>query len=174
MKKISNKPQVLQNKILLTFLMGFVCFIFGVGYFVFAQDRIFLVMSTLLMFACFARGIELYIIVLKNKFEILTGTCVGISSNPMRKLRNIKLMDKDGNEFVLKLQKTDKLIIGKRYRFYFKKHELFKTSYDFVDARMSTDNFLGYEQLSSLDDSCRKNPVIPKSSDKASAPKKRS
>lgn len=172
MKKISNKPQVLQNKILLTFLAGLACFIFGIGYFIFAKDRIFLVMSTLLMLACFARGLELYLIVSKNKFDILTGTCVGISSSPMRKLRSIKLMDKDGNEFTLKLQKTDKLVIGNRYRFYFKKTDHFRTGYDFFDARLSTDNFLGFELLPASDAPRRKNPGTPKPPTQSHAVKK--
>jgi len=172
MKKISNKPQVLQNKILLTFLAGVACFIFGIGYFIFAKDRVFLVMSTLLMLACFARGLELYLIVSKGGFDILTGTCVGISQSPMRKLRSIKLMDKDGNEFTLKLQKTDKLVIGNRYRFYFKKTNQIRTGYDFFDARLATDNFLGFEHLPSSDAPRRKNPTQQKQIPITPAPKK--
>lgn len=147
MIKILNKPQVLQNKILLTFLAGIGCFIFGLGYFIFAKDRVFLIMSILLSAACIGRGIELLFIIGSNKFDVLTGTCVGISSSPLKKLRTIRMMDKDGNEFALKLQKTDKLVIGNRYRFYFKKSNHIQTGYDFVDTRLSTDNFLGLEAL---------------------------
>ena len=151
MIKISNKPQVLQNKVLLTFLAGVACLILGIGYFIFAKDRIFLIMSILLTVACIGRGIELYITIGKSDFDVFTGTCVGISSSPLRKLRTVRMMDKDGNEFALKLQKTDKLFIGNRYRFYFKKTNHIHTGYDYVDSRLSTDNFLGLESLPHID-----------------------
>ena len=172
MIKISNKPQVLQNKVLLTFLAGVACLIFGTGYFIFANDRVFLIMSILLTLACAARGIELYFIIGQNKFDVYTGTCVGISQNPLRKLRTVRMMDKDGNEFALKLQKTDKLVIGNRYRFYFKKTNRISTGYDFVDARLSTDNFLGFEVLPHSDTQKRKPQAPAKPPAKRANPEK--
>lgn len=151
MKTISNKPQALQNKVLLTFLAGAACCIFGIGYFLFSHDRIFLILSIILMVACFARGLELYYIIASEKFEEIIGTCIGIASSPIKKLRSVKLMDDDGNELLLKLNKTDKLIIGGRYRFYFKSGNRIQTGYDFLDARLSSDNYLGYEQIQSTE-----------------------
>lgn len=145
MKSITKHPKILQQKVFLTFITGVACCMFGVGYYLFAHDRIFLIMSVLLMIACFAKGLEYYFIIIKDKYEVITGTCCGITASPLRKLRTVKVIDDDGNETSLKLNKNDKLKIGQRYRFYFRECKDMHTGFVYLDTRMAADCFLGYE-----------------------------
>ena len=147
MKSIFNHPKILQNKVFITGLVGIACAIFGVGYFLFAKDKIFLTLSLLLMGACVFKSIEYYFIVLNGKYVIISGTCVGISTSLIKKIRTIRIIDFDGNEISLKLGSNYRLMIGKEYNFYFASYENCDTGNEFIDTHLATDYFLGMEVI---------------------------
>ena len=69
------------------------------------------------------------------------------------KLVNLNLLilwDDEGNESALLLPKQSKLIIGDRYRFYFKQTQRISLGSEYFDAAMSSDCFLGYEQIGEI------------------------
>ena len=83
---------------------------------------------------------------------MVEGTCVGIVPKPLRKYRKIRIMDDDGNESALLLGKHSKIQIGFRYRFYFKKTQRLTLGSEYFDAALSSDCFLGFEELGELDE----------------------
>jgi hypothetical protein len=91
---------------------------------------------------------SLYYLIAKQKYETVEGTCVGIGVKPLRKYRTVKLMDDAGIESSLRLGKQTKIKIGFRYRFYLKKTErLYSVGSEYFDAALSSDQFLGFEEL---------------------------
>ena len=83
---------------------------------------------------------------------MVEGTCVGIVPKPLRKYRKIRIMDDDGNESALLLGKHSKIQIGFRYRFYFKKTQRLTLGSEYFDSALSSDCFLGFEELGELGD----------------------
>ena len=88
-----------------------------------------------------------YRVLSEKKYEVVEGTCVGIVPKPLRKFRKIRIMDDEGNESALLLPKQSKVTIGDRYRFYFKQTQRISLGSEYFDAAMSSDCFLGYEQI---------------------------
>lgn len=121
MENIHNSPPPLKRKLFLTALAGLLCLLIGISMCIFAKDRIMLFLS-----------------------------CVGIIPKPLRKFRKIRIMDDEGNESALLLPKQSKVTIGDRYRFYFKQTQRISLGSEYFDAAMSSDCFLGYEQIGEI------------------------
>ena len=62
-------------------------------------------------------------------------------------------MDDNGNESSMLLGKQSKVKIGYRYRFYFKGTRIFRWAARYLDSAMSSDCFLGYEELGEFTES---------------------
>ena len=82
-----------------------------------------------------------------KRYEIVEGTCVGVTSDIIGKLKTIRMMDDDGIETTLRLSKNFNLKIGERYRLYFDNRSQFRTGSGFIDKALATGNFLGYEAV---------------------------
>ena len=73
----------------------------------------------------------------------------------LRRYRKIYLTDEQGAERTLLINKSAKFQMGACYRFYFQKSSQPIIGNDYLDAALSSNSFLGYEEL--------KNPSSPKS-----------
>lgn len=152
MDKIKNAAAPLRRKLLLTALLGFLCLLIGAAMFLFSKDRIMLFLSAAVCFFSFCKAWSIYHTVYKQEYEVVEGTCVGITPKPMRKYRKVRIMDDEGNETSLLLGKQSKIKIGFRYRFYFKKTQRFTIGSEYFDSALSSDCFLGFEELGELED----------------------
>ena len=150
MGKIVEAPAPLRRRLILTVLLGLVCLLVGLAMFLFAGDRIMLLLSGAVCILGLYRAYSFYRAISKKEYEIVEGTCVGIVSKPLRKYRKIRIMDDDGNESALLLSKHSKVKIGFRYRFYFKKTQRLTLGSEYFDSALSSDCFLGYEELGEL------------------------
>lgn len=150
MDKIKNAPAPLRRKLFLTALLGLLCLLIGVAMFLFSKDRIMLLLSAAVCILSFYRAWSIYNTVCKQEYEVVEGTCVGITPKPMRKYRKVRIMDNEGNESALLLGKQSKIKIGFRYRFYFKKTQRFTIGSEYFDSALSSDCFLGFEELGEL------------------------
>ena len=72
---------------------------------------------------------------------------MAVLPKPLRRYRKIKIMDDKGNESSMLLGKQSKVKIGYRYRFYFKETQHISLGSEYLDSAMSSDSFLGYEEL---------------------------
>jgi len=165
MKEFKNFPRVLLQKVILTALIGIACFIIGGAYYIFTKDSIMLYLSIAVL--CFSgiRTVSLYYLISKQKYETVEGTCVGIGAKPLKKYYTVKIMDDAGTESSLRLGKQTKIKIGFRYRFYFKKSERISAGSEYFDTVLSSDQFLGFEELGEFMEQ-NKEPKTLKSNDK--------
>ena len=147
MDKIKTAPAPLQRKLLLTVLIGALCLIVGIAVFLFARDVMMLALSAAVCIGAILKGFSLFRVISKEQYEIIEGTCVAVSQNPIRKCRKIRITDDNGNESSLLLNKQDKIKIGYRYRFYFKDTDRLTLGNSYLDSALSSDCFMGFEEL---------------------------
>lgn len=142
-----NIPWVLQQRILFTALIGAGCLAVGIAYFLFSRDMVFLALSGLVFLFSLLRGIGLWHTIMQRHYEVVEGTCIGISAKPLRQQSKVRIMDESGVETALRLGKQPKIKIGFRYRFYFKRDKRLSVGSEYFDTALSTDQFLGFEEL---------------------------
>ena len=106
-----------------------------------------LFLSLAVCFFSFLKAFEFYRVIAGEEYEIVEGTCISVMPKPLRKYRKIKIMDDNGNESTMLLGKQSKVKIGYRYRFYFKETQRLNFGSEYLDSSMSSDCFLGYEEL---------------------------
>lgn len=147
MGKIKNGPLPIRRKLFLTCIIGIVCLLVGVAMFLLFKDRMMLFLSLAVCFFSFLKAFEFYRVITGEEYEIVEGTCISVMPKPLRKYRKIKIMDDNGNESTMLLGKQSKVKIGYRYRFYFKETQRLTFGSEYLDSSMSSDCFLGYEEL---------------------------
>ena len=140
-------PFVLRRKILLTYLAGIASIAVSLVIFIATADHILLALGGIIFVASLVLGKSLWSIAARGQYEVVEGICTGVSTPMLRRYRKIHLMDELGTERTLLLSKTAKFQIGARYRFYFQKGSRPAIGNDYLDATLSTNNFLGYEAL---------------------------
>ena len=150
MDKIKNAPKPLRRKLFLTAILGFLCLLIGAAMFLFSKDKIMLFLSAAVCILSFCRAWSLFNTICKQEYDVVEGTCVGITLKPMCKYRKVRIMDEEGNESALLIGKQSKIQIGFRYRFNFKKTQRLTIGSEYFDSAMSSDCFLGFEEVGEL------------------------
>ena len=141
-------PPVLQRKCILTSLVGIASMAIGFVVYLSAGDQILLIMSGMILCASLIYCKNIFDLVVHRRYEVIEGICTDISTPMFRRYRKIQLMDEQGAVSTLLLSKSGKFRIGSRYRFYFQKGNQPAIGNDYLDAALSTNSFLGYEELS--------------------------
>ena len=157
MSKIREAPAPLRRKIYLTAIIGIVCFLVGLAMFLFLKDKMMLFLSLVICTFSIGKVIDYYRIIAGEDYETVEGTCVSITPKPLRKYRKIKIMDDNGVESSLLLNKQSKIRIGYRYRFYFKETQHISLGSEYLDSALSSDCFLGYEELGEFSEQAEEN-----------------
>lgn len=147
MGKIKDAPAPIKRKMFLTCIVGIVCLLVGIAMCLFFKDRMMLFLSLAVCVLSAGKALDYYRVIGGEEYEIVEGTCVAIMPKPLRKYRKIKIMDDNGNESTMLLGKQSKVKIGYRYRFYFKETQHISLGSEYLDSAMSSDHFLGYEEL---------------------------
>lgn len=111
-------PRPLLRKLLFTPALGCGCFVVGLAACIATSDWALLILSGALFGGIMCRTIQLYHIIRKKEYEVLTGMCVSIQPSWGR-TRRIRLLDDHSNEIPLRLPKQYHLHVGVHYRFYF-------------------------------------------------------
>ena len=93
------------------------------------------------------RSAGLYHIMTQRRYEVVEGVCIRISAKPLRRFRKVYIMDADGRESALMLDKQAKVKIGFCYRFFFKQDSRPSLGSEYLDTALSTDRLLGLEEL---------------------------
>ena len=140
-------PQILIHKLFLTLLIGVGCLLVGIAYFCFYHDFFFLVLSAAVFISTLIRSAGLYHIMTQRRYEVVEGVCIRISAKPLRRFRKVYIMDADGRESALMLDKQAKVKIGFCYRFFFKQDSRPSLGSEYLDTALSTDRLLGLEDL---------------------------
>ena len=122
-------PPVLQRKLFLTIFIGAACLTVGVAVFIMSTDTVMLILSLAVSLFSVLKCISLYHLAAQKRYEIVEGTCVGIASRPIRRYRKIKIIDDEGMESSLLLNKQSKVKIA------------------YFDTAIASDSFLGFEEI---------------------------
>lgn len=147
MDAMKSCPKVLLHKLLFTPLIGAGCLAVGVAYFCFSRDTAFLLLSGAVFAASIVQTLRFYRLVQQRKYRVTEGVCVGVAPKPLRRYRKVRLMDEAGLESTLLLDKRTKVKIGFRYRAYFKEDSRLSLGSEYLDTALSSDCFLGIEEL---------------------------
>ena len=145
-------PAPLQRKILLTSIIGVACFLVGFAVFMFCKDQTMLLLSLTVMILCVGKAITFYRIASMEAYEVVEGTCITIAPQLLRRYRKVKILDSDGNETLLLLDKRSKIKIGCRYKFYFKEADRISLGREYFDSVLNADCFLGFEEVGIVSD----------------------
>lgn len=148
MDKLRTAPLPLKKKLLLTALVGTAFFFTGLAAILFSRDTVTVLLSGILAAGSACKAVVLYRIIAAARYIVMDGVCTAIMQTPLRKYRNVRIIDSQGHEITLVLPKQDRVEIGHRYRFYFKSSERMRTGSSLLDTSLPTDGFLGLEEIS--------------------------
>ena len=146
MKQWTLFPTVLQRKFLLTLLAGIASAGISAIICVATKDHILLSLGIIVLCACLISCRGIWATATHKNYEVVEGICAGISTPMLRRYRKVHLIDSHGTEITLLLSKSARLKIGLPYRFYFQKGARPAVGNEYLDAALSTNNFLGYEE----------------------------
>lgn len=148
MDKLRTAPLPLRRKLLLTALAGAAFFLVGLAAIFFSHDTVTALLSGILAIGLAFKTAELYRLIIAGHYTTVDGSCIAITQTPLRKYRNIRIIDSQERERTLVLPRQDKIEVGCRYRFYFKSSERIRTRSSLLDTALPTDGFLGLEAAS--------------------------
>lgn len=154
MDKLKSAPLPLKRKLLLTVLVGAAFFFVGLAAIFFSRDTVTVLLSGILAAGSACKAVALYRLIAAARYIVMDGVCTAIMQTPLRKYRNVRIVDDQEHEITLVLPKQDKVEIGRRYRFYFKSSERIRTGNSFLDTSLPTDGFLGLEEISRMEQQC--------------------
>lgn len=140
-------PFVLQRKILLTVFAGLASLAVSFVIFIATADHILLALGGIIFIASLVLSGSLWSTIARGRYEVVEGVCTGVSTPMLHRYHIVHLVDDQGAEGTLLLSKASRFRIGSRYRFYFQKGSRPTVGNDYLDAALSTNNFLGYEEL---------------------------
>lgn len=138
-------PFVLRHKILLTFLAGTASIAVSLVIFAVTADHILLALGGIIFAASLVLGKSLWGTAARSQYEVVEGVCTSVSTPMLRRYRKVYLTDELGAKRTLLINKSSKFQIGAHYRFYFQKSSQPIIGNDYLDAALSTNNFLGCE-----------------------------
>lgn len=148
MDKLRTAPLPLRRKLLLTALAGAAFFLVGLAAIFFSLDTVTALLSGILAIGLAFKTAELYRLIITGHYTDIDGICIAITQTPLRKYRNVRIIDSQERERTLVLPRQDKIEVGRRYRFYFKSSERIRTGSSLLDTALPTDGFLGLEAAS--------------------------
>ena len=147
MKKHNTIPPVLRGKAVLTIITGAGVGLVAIIVFAVAKDHTMLTLGGILFLWCFLRGGMLWRGVSAGHYECITGVCTSVSRQPFRRYKKVHLTLEDGNETALLLGMQERILPDTWYRFYFRNNSAPRLGNDYLDAALSTNVFLGFEEI---------------------------
>lgn len=112
-------PIVLKRKWIMTLAMGLLFFLVGVGVYLALSDRTMLLISTALVLCTALRCASFYWTIYTGNYEITEGLCIEIGKADRQRRRKVRLLEEDGNEWAILLDKRTPIRIGNYYRIYY-------------------------------------------------------
>lgn len=147
MEKWTKFPGVFRRKIILTFLTGLGCGSVAAVVHIVSHDCTLLLLGGMILLICICKCIFLWNCAVKMNYHIRSGVCrIPKSHSPLR-LRKVLLIDADGEETTLLLDKKAGIKEGYCYRFYFQNRLQTSTGNLNLDAALHADALIGVEMI---------------------------
>lgn len=123
------------------------------------HDRVLLMISALLALCIALLCVSFYRMARSDDYEVVKGICIELGRSGMKKHRSVCLLQMDGNEYTVMLDKRTPLRIGNLYRLYFRQAPPGQMSG--LERYLSQDQFLGLEDLGEYHDGSEEHPTDP-------------
>ena len=143
MSGFENWPAPILRRWLLSAAAGPVIFLIGLAGRIALHDPTLLTLSTLLATCMVIRCILLFRVIHQGDYETVEGVCVAIRRTPLGGNQRIRLMDDSGAAHDLLLDRSQKFLIGSRYRIYLQN----SSGAALLGARIPNGALLGLEDL---------------------------
>lgn len=147
MKTGKEWPAALRNRWFLYNAAGAGFLLVGLAAFSALHDRMLLMISGLLSLCTFLRCFSFYRMVQAEAYEVVEGVCIELGHPGLRKRRKVRLLQEDGNEYAVLLDKRTPLRIGNRYRIYFQREDNSSQVVYLFPCVATEDRFLGLEDM---------------------------
>lgn len=142
----SDSPTPLRRKLLLSILTGLGCLAVGIVMFFVLKDHSFLLLSLFVLAFFVCKTAYYYHILATKSYDVVYGTCTAVIPT-LRRYCKVRLLDTEGNEFSLLLDKHAKIQIDHQYQFYFKATSRLCFGHSNLDSALNSDCFLGFEEV---------------------------
>ena len=147
MKKWNYVPPALLRKILLTLLAGTVFLGAGVIFAYLTRDYDLIILSLAILGFCLFRALYLWRMCCRGSYATITGICDEIEPHPLEQYMKVQvIMDNEAVREII-LDRSTKVLPGRKYHFYFRSYERYDTGSDYLDATLSGYNFLGFDEI---------------------------
>lgn len=139
-------PKPFFTKLVAISAIGFFCVLFGCVFGIVTHDRLFIIMSLLLGTCSLIRAICFYHLIRTQAYITLEGICKKRNATLFGKNQQLFFTDDEGREYSFSLDKNLKLLLGHRYRLYFRKPPQNPNAVR-ADSSLYSGDFLGFEEL---------------------------
>lgn len=139
--------EILLKNILFTLLIGTGCLLVGIVYYIYAKDKVFLVLSSLVFAFALLHSIELYRVMENQQYKTIEGTCTGLSTRFFQKYVGIHILRQDGVETLVHIRKGSNIKVGMRYRFYLNMKKPCSVNNKYLNTALSENHVLSFEEL---------------------------
>lgn len=144
-------PAPIKEKFISLIVMGVTILIAGICASLIFKDVTMLMLSIIVFGFCALKAYSFYVMAATKNYESVKGACLSTSNILIRKQKKIRIIDGEGNERSFILNRHSKVSIGKEYIFYFKATRRISLGSEYLDSALSSDCFLGYEEVNSSD-----------------------
>ena len=125
--------------------IGVLFLIVGAVYGLLSEDRLFVVMSTVIFSVNVYKVFELRKIEKENKYTVVSGECIGAEYKLVGKYRLYRIKSGEGT-MEISVPKSVKLKINESYKLYFKNMPPESETYGaWLKNKILSESFLGYE-----------------------------
>lgn len=147
MKKWNYVPPALLRKILLTLLAGTAFLGAGVIFAYLTRDYDLIILSLMILGFCLFRALYLWRMCCRGAYATITGICDEITPHPLEQYMKVQvIMDNEAVREII-LDRSAKVLPGRKYHFYFRSYEHYDTGSEYLDATLSGYNFLGFDEI---------------------------
>ncbi len=147
MKKWNYVPPALLRKIILTLLAGTAFLGAGVIIAYLTRDYDLIILSLTILGFCLLRALYLWRMCSRGSYATITGICDEIAPHPLEQYMKVQvIMDNEAVREII-LDRSTKVLPGRKYHFYFRSYERYDTGSDYLDATLSGYNFLGFDEI---------------------------
>lgn len=140
-------PLVIRKKLIVTLLTGAGCFFITVVSSAVFRDRLLLYLGLTVTAGCLLRGSALWNTIRTRLYETVTGACIDINYPRLHRYKRVKLVEENGEEILLLLDRNTRVKAGECYRFYFQKYTCSLQGSEYLKASLSSGTFLGHEKI---------------------------
>lgn len=140
-------PAPLLKRIVAASAVGLFCLLAGGACFLYAQDRVVLMLSAVICVLSGGKAALAYRQAISGSYVACRWTCTAFPYHPLRRRCRAQFEDEEGGERTLWMEKACRLRPGETYLLYFSRREGDQSGAPLPDTACSAEDFLGCENV---------------------------